>query len=71
MLQADSDGRTAEVLDQFVRLGFGRRLMFSSDYPHWDFDAPETVFPPATPLDVRRQVLGTNAADLYGIHLPT
>lgn len=46
----------------------GNKLMYSSDYPHWDFDPPE-VIPQTLPLDERRRVLGTNAAELYGIKL--
>jgi len=53
-----------ELLSQ---AGMDERLMFSSDYPHWDFDPPEAVDTMPGPL--RRKVLGENASRLYGIPL--
>lgn len=43
--------------------------MFSSDYPHWDFDNPKVVLN-GIPRDMRRRILGTNAAELYGLPQP-
>jgi predicted TIM-barrel fold metal-dependent hydrolase len=71
MLQTDTNQQLNEVLHQFFRLGFGDRLMYSSDYPHWDFDPPQSVLPAGTPLELRKQVLATNAAGLYGLSLPS
>jgi predicted TIM-barrel fold metal-dependent hydrolase len=45
------------------------QLVWSSDYPHWDFDAPGEVMTPYHPLDRRRRILGENASKLYGIKL--
>ncbi|TDC51391.1 amidohydrolase [Jiangella ureilytica] len=45
-----------------------RTLMFSSDYPHWDFDEPLhvlTALPPAT----RERVKARNAIETYGDRL--
>lgn len=45
-----------------------RTLMFSSDYPHWDFDDPRhvlTALPPAT----RERVKARNAIETYGARL--
>ena len=39
-------------------------LMFASDYPHWDFDAPGAVRPPAA---WREAVMDGNARTLYGL----
>jgi predicted TIM-barrel fold metal-dependent hydrolase len=41
-------------------------LMFSSDYPHWDFDSP-TMSLRAFPREVRQRILAGNAAALYGL----
>ncbi len=45
-------------------------LMYSSDYPHWDFDAPKQAIPPL-PRDIRerlrKRILGETAAELYGL----
>jgi predicted TIM-barrel fold metal-dependent hydrolase len=51
---------------------FGRmtdRVMFSSDYPHWDFDSPSKALPPAIPADLRAKIMGENAARLYARRL--
>jgi predicted TIM-barrel fold metal-dependent hydrolase len=37
-----------------------RTLMFSSDYPHFDWDSPEQVFL-EQPVELRRRILGDNA----------
>ncbi len=44
-------------------------LLFSSDYPHWDFDNPITALPPMS-TTFRTKMLGGNAAELYGLTIP-
>jgi predicted TIM-barrel fold metal-dependent hydrolase len=46
----------------------GEKLMYSSDYPHWDFDPPD-VLPASLPLTARRKILAETASQLYGIPL--
>lgn len=41
-------------------------LMFSSDYPHWDFDSPTRAFP-RLPEDVHEAIFSGNARALYGL----
>ncbi len=41
------------------------RLLFASDYPHWDFDDPFRAFPPGTPHARREQVLSGNARAVF------
>ncbi|MBO0828061.1 MAG: amidohydrolase family protein [Streptosporangiales bacterium] len=44
-----------------------RTLLYSSDYPHWDFDAPSTIYDlPFLTEDAKRRILGGNALDLFG-----
>ena len=43
------------------------RLLFASDYPHWDFDSPTQSPPPRLPADVKAAILAGNACDLYGL----
>jgi predicted TIM-barrel fold metal-dependent hydrolase len=45
------------------------RVMFSSDYPHWDFDSPAKALPAAMPAEMRRKIMGENAARLYARRL--
>lgn len=42
-------------------------LMFSSDYPHWDFDNPRVALPPLE-KSLKQRILAGNAMDLYGLH---
>ncbi|SFJ91400.1 Predicted metal-dependent hydrolase, TIM-barrel fold [Paenibacillus sp. UNC496MF] len=41
-------------------------LMFSSDYPHWDFDDPNYAFP-KLPALMRQRIFYENAKELYGL----
>ena len=45
-----------------------RTLMFSSDYPHWDFDDPKRALA-WLPEHVERRVRADNATELYGERL--
>jgi predicted TIM-barrel fold metal-dependent hydrolase len=46
------------------------QLLYSSDYPHWDFDVPSRIWDlPFLTDEARRNILGLNAARLFG--LPT
>lgn len=55
--------------DQFTSIlelmGGDHMLLFSSDYPHWDFDSPMRGFPANLPADVVRKVQYQNAKDWY------
>ena len=55
------------VLEQ---LGGDTQLMFATDYPHWDFDAPDTALPSRLAEQSRRRILGGNAQRLYGLTDP-
>jgi predicted TIM-barrel fold metal-dependent hydrolase len=46
----------------------GRTLVYSSDYPHWDFDAPGTTIA-RLPESMRESIRGGNAIELYGDRL--
>jgi predicted TIM-barrel fold metal-dependent hydrolase len=42
------------------------QLLFSSDYPHWDFNLPSTIYDlPFLTEDAKRRILGKNAWDLF------
>lgn len=57
--------RASDFVAQLDYLDMWDRLMFSSDYPHWDFDAPDRALPTAIPPQRRQQILGDNARSLY------
>lgn len=59
-----------EVYGMFERHGFTDRLMFSSDYPHWDMDSPFESLPKGLAPERRRRILETNAQGLYHLDLP-
>jgi uncharacterized protein len=45
-----------------------RTLMFSSDYPHWDFDSPRHALT-SLPAGIRRRVRVDNAVETFGPRL--
>jgi uncharacterized protein len=45
----------------------GRLLVYSSDYPHYDFDAPGRVLPGGIDPEVRRRIMCETARELYGL----
>ncbi|RYE43746.1 MAG: amidohydrolase [Hyphomicrobiales bacterium] len=54
-----------EMFGQLEQVGLGEKLMFSSDYPHWDFDSPDRAIPRHLPEDVRTRIIGGNALKCY------
>jgi len=43
------------------------RILFSSDYPHWDFDDPFLALPGTLTDEQRRRIYAGNAKALYGL----
>lgn len=54
------------LYEQFAEAGLAGRLMFSSDYPHWDYDDPGTAIPRTLPEEARRAIFVENALSCYG-----
>lgn len=47
------------------------RLLYSSDYPHQDFDLPSTIWDlPVLDEAAKRRILGGNALELFGLPRP-
>jgi uncharacterized protein len=45
------------------------QLMYSSDYPHWDFDVPSLIYDlPFLDEESKRAILGTNAQKLFNLN---
>lgn len=43
------------------------RVMFATDYPHWDFDSPKMALPRVFSLEQRANIMAGNACRLYGL----
>ncbi len=43
------------------------RLMFATDYPHWDFDAPDRAFPIQLERTLKHKIMAGNARKLYNL----
>ena len=43
------------------------RLMFATDYPHWDFDSPTQALPREVPKELRKKIFAGTACELYGL----
>jgi predicted TIM-barrel fold metal-dependent hydrolase len=70
MEEPDEPRHFDDILRVFEESGMADKLMYSSDYPHWDFDAPSSL--PAYVLrhpERARRILGENASACYGIGL--
>jgi uncharacterized protein len=52
------------LLDIIEWIGWDR-LLFASDYPHWDFDDPFRAFPAGVPAEGKRQILADNGRAVY------
>jgi predicted TIM-barrel fold metal-dependent hydrolase len=59
------DGRT--VLRTLELLESDAFLLFSTDYPHWQFDDLAEAFPSGLGDDVSTKILSTNARRFYGL----
>jgi len=59
----DDDRHLLALLDM---MDAAELLMFSSDYPHWDFDSPTRAFP-RLPDELRDAIFSGNARRLYGL----
>lgn len=56
--------------ESFEMMNAENTLLYSSDYPHWDFDVPSVIYDlPFLAEEAKRKILGGNACELFG--LPT
>lgn len=58
--------KDSELLTIFDAMNAREVLMFSSDYPHWDFDSPTRAFPRLEP-EVKERIFRLNAGEFYGL----
>ncbi|GAA3840293.1 amidohydrolase [[Pseudomonas] carboxydohydrogena] len=50
-------------------MGTDDLLVFSTDYPHFDFDDPNAAIPRSLPAGTRDKILWKNAAQFYGLDI--
>lgn len=55
----------AELFEHLEELGLGSNVLFSSDYPHWDFDSPTQTLPRNLSSEQRQKIFCDNALTLY------
>jgi predicted TIM-barrel fold metal-dependent hydrolase len=54
------------LIDLFNMIDAENFLLYSSDYPHWDFDPPTHILRKMKP-EARRKILYENAKALYNL----
>lgn len=57
--------RPQQLPQLLEQLDMNDRLMFATDYPHWDFDSPAEAIPLSLDGELRRRILADNARALY------
>jgi predicted TIM-barrel fold metal-dependent hydrolase len=57
--------RPEQFLQLLDELGGAGRLLFATDYPHWDFDAPDRALPVRLAPEIQRSIMAENARALY------
>jgi predicted TIM-barrel fold metal-dependent hydrolase len=57
--------KPAQFHELLEELGMSDRLIFATDYPHWDFDAPDQAFPVRLDPALERRIMADNAKALY------
>jgi predicted TIM-barrel fold metal-dependent hydrolase len=68
----DEPENPAHLVETFDMIGMSDRILFASDYPHHDFDAPDRVLPASlVGSDFRRMVMSGNATGLLARSLGT
>jgi predicted TIM-barrel fold metal-dependent hydrolase len=60
------DADTVEFREYLEMMDLGDNLMFSTDYPHWSYDAPAYAIN-RFPADQRERIMRGNATALYGL----
>ena len=62
--------RPEQFLQVLEMINAPKNILFSSDYPHWDFDHPRMAFPPL-PRETKQRIFPDNAAALHRLGSPT
>lgn len=68
--QPSEDITISEWIKLIDLMGSDELLVFSTDYPHFDFDDPDLAIPKNLPAALREKILWSNGASLYGLQPP-
>ena len=55
------------IVDLFEEAHAGDLLMFSSDYPHYDYDPPSKALPRSMDATMKKKILAGNALDFFDL----
>ena len=61
----EEPSRPEHFLQLLEEIGGAERLLFATDYPHWDFDAPDRALPVRLAPETERKIMSENARALY------
>lgn len=61
--EPDNPNHLAELIEEFC----ADNVVFASDYPHFDFDSPDTVFPRSFPPALREKIMRANGRRFFGL----
>ncbi len=59
--------RAEHLLQIFDMVKAEKTVCFATDFPHWDFDHPDRVFPKAMSDHMLRRIMYENSAELFGL----
>ena len=63
----EEPGKPEHFHQLLEHLDMNDHLLFATDYPHWDFDAPDHAVPRGLGDEVRARIFARNAVDLFGL----
>jgi hypothetical protein len=63
----EEPGRASHLIDLFDRIGWDR-LLFSTDYPHWDFDDPNYAFKFKMSDEQKQMIYAGNAKNVLRLN---
>lgn len=64
MDEPDNPQHLFEMIEEFC----AENVVYASDYPHFDFDDPETSFPASMPAGMKEKILRHNALRLFKLN---
>jgi hypothetical protein len=69
--QPIEDGDLTALEFTMKMINAASQLLFASDYPHWDFNLPSTIYDlPFLSMAAKRNILGENARRIFHLELP-